>query len=69
MILAVDKLLKFQKKKKLTLTQVASELDITNAYLSLIYSGKRKNLSDDLKLKIQEVTKNYVRFSDWGKRI
>ena len=69
MLLAVKKIDQFLKKKNKARSWLAERASITPNYLSMLISGARSNASDSVKLRIQDATKGFVKFADWGKRV
>ena len=67
MLLAVEKIKKWQKRYKMNQGQMADFIGISRQYMSMINSGNRTNISDNVKKDVEDKTKGYIKFADWGK--
>ena len=67
MLLAIQRLKDYQAKKGLNGRQMADLIGTSQPFYSYLMTGKRKRVSDELKERIQEETKRFVKISDWFK--
>ena len=67
MILAIKRLIEYQKKKKFKDFQMAEHIDISQAMYSFLVNEKRAKVSDETKQRIEVVTNRYIKITDWFK--
>lgn len=67
MSLAMNKLRDWKQKNLMSQKTLARLLGKSQPYVSMLFCGHIKDVPDSVKLKINEVTNNFVKMPDWFK--
>lgn len=65
MVLAINKLRDWKVSNLLTQAALAESLGVSQPYISMLFCGRTRNVSDDVKKKINKLTSGSIKISDW----